>query len=197
MSTEDFSTIPADQALSIKKFGEHDIQMLPHDGDLWVTGESIGVALEYPEPRKAIVKVYERHRSELETYSCVVKVTSHDSDGTARRRAVRVYNEEGVMIITMLSRQPKAAEFRRWAVQILKAYRHGELVMAEPKDRDQILAICLKEVSKGNVAAMDTLIHRYGYRPEFKDEQLRVLLAMRGKDASQLDLGLSGQGGGR
>ena len=36
------------------------------------------------------------------------------------------------MIITMLSRQPLALEFRRWAVGVLKAYRNGALTTAPP-----------------------------------------------------------------
>lgn len=37
----------------------------------------------------------------------------------------RVFSQGGVMIITMLSKQPKARQFRSWAVRILKSYRKG------------------------------------------------------------------------
>lgn len=43
------------------------------------------------------------------------------------------------MIITMLSRQPKARKFREWAVEILKSYRNGELVAMGTKAQQLML----------------------------------------------------------
>ncbi|MCP5340412.1 MAG: hypothetical protein H7A16_09600 [Sinobacteraceae bacterium] len=78
-------------------------------------------------------------------------------------RPVRVFNEEGVMILTMLSQQPKAAAFRAWAVKILKAYRHGQLVLQNPANRERLLETCIKEARFGNEAALHTLIAHFGY----------------------------------
>lgn len=97
------------------------------DGDAWFTAESIGKALEYNHPRERVGEMFRRHRAELVDYSIERKLRPND------RQPTRIFNEEGVMIITMLSRQPKAAEFRRWAVQVLKAYRHGLLAPALPE----------------------------------------------------------------
>ena len=170
-----------DGVLQSYEFNGHPIPLIPHDGDLWVTGEDIGGALGYPDARVAIAKVYERNREELNTYSCVVKLSTQVGNEKGQRRSVRVYNEEGIMIITMLSRQPKAAEFRAWAVQILKAYRRGELVMTTPGARDYLLELCIRESGRGNVAAMDILITRYGHRPQIVQEQKFMLACLSGK----------------
>lgn len=188
-------TVDANEAFT-RTFNGEAIRVVPHDEDVWVTAEAVGVALEYPNPHKAVGNIFQRHRDELEEHSRILKLRINE-DGVCKRQVTRLFNEEGVMIITMLSRQPKAAEFRRWAVQVLKAFRRGDLVVREPRDREQMHRLCLKEVSRGNVAAMDTLIQHFGYRPEFKREQLLALAALRGRNVSQMQMALSGgQGDG-
>lgn len=107
-----------DQALSVVQHGE----------DWWMTAEQIGQALGYSHPRQSITKIFNRHKDEFEKYSCEVKMTSHDHDGREVLRDVRIFNEEGVMLLCMFSKQPIAKAFRQWAVDVLKAYRHGKLI---------------------------------------------------------------------
>lgn len=108
--------------------------------------------------------------------------------GSVQKRPTRVYNEEGVMIITMLSRQPKAAAFRAWAVGILKAYRRGELALTAGGARDHLLELCLRESGRGNVAALHTLVDRYGYPRTLPAEQTALLTALKGAASKQLPL---------
>jgi len=106
--------------------------------------------------------------------TCGVSLTPHVGDeradedvpepvGAVRYQSVRVFNEEGVMVLTMLSSQPIAAVFRGWAVKILKAYRHGQLVLSNPANRERLLETCIKETRFGNEAAIHTLIAHFGY----------------------------------
>lgn len=169
------------------KFGDLTVQLIPYDGDFWVTGEAVGVALEYPDPLRGVSKVFQRNRERLEKHSTLVKLTTVEG-GIAKLRAVRVFNEEGVMIITMLSRQPKAVEFQDWAVQILKAYRHGELALSGAGERDHLLELCLRESGRGNVAALHTLVTRYGYPQTMPAEQTELLKALKGAASKQLPL---------
>lgn len=194
------------------------ITAVEHEGELWITGEDIGRALGYADPRDAIKKLYERNQEELDRYSVVLKVPVEsgrdagtagtpagdrkgrsgdktgglrgqvvpagggsgdrtEASGVIQMRSVRCFNEEGVMILTMLSSQPAAAEFREWGVKVLKAYRRGELALASAGQRDTVLALCIKEARFGNPVAMHTLIERFGYpesiRTEVKSELLR------------------------
>jgi prophage antirepressor-like protein len=193
------------------------INAIEHDGDLWMTGEDIGRALGYANPRMAIHKLYENNKEELDHYSTVVtlevgsgvsaegdeagntppaspdrgtQVGEFDRSGhpaspnklalrPSQRRRVRIFNEEGVMVITMLSRQPLAAKFRGWAVGLIKSYRRGELVAlnAGPA-REAVLITCIKEARFGNPVAIDTLIRRYGY-PESIRREIRSELQRR------------------
>lgn len=176
------------------------VHLIEHEGDLWMTGEDIGQALEYADPRDAIKKLFARNQEELENYSAVVKVALGDPEkgglrgqivpagggsedetdpsGVIQRRPVRVFNEEGVMVLTMLSSQPKAREFRAWAVQILKAWRRGELALSTACLRETVLVTCIKEARFGNPVAVDTLIRHYGY-PETIRREIRGELQRR------------------
>lgn len=113
------------QELKTFLFGNVNVAVIDHNQERWMTGEDIGVALEYSEPRDSISKIFERNREELEEFSTTVKLTANDG----KEREIRIYNEEGVIIITFLSKQPKAAEFRKWGAKILKTYRRQELVV--------------------------------------------------------------------
>lgn len=172
----------------VYEFNGTEVRMVHLDGDLWVTAEAIGAALEYPEARIGVMKVYKRHAEELKNHSCVTSLVTQGEDGKTQRRSVRVFNEEGVMIVTMLSRQPKAAAFRAWAVGVLKAYRRGELALNSPGERDHLLELCLREGGKGNVAALETLVRRYGYGREVVEGQLAVLAALKKVPGEQMKL---------
>jgi len=93
--------------------------VIHEDGADWLTCDSIGEALDYDTPRKSILKIYQQHSEELDEYSTKIKMTT----ASGVRREERVFNDEGVITITMLSQQPKARELRKEAVQLLKSYR--------------------------------------------------------------------------
>lgn len=94
-----------------------------------------------------------------------------NASGITQLRGVRVFNEEGVMILTMLSSQPKARQFRAWAVKILKSYRHGELAFqGSSAKRDRLFELCIREARLGNAVAVRALIDRFGFPESIRDE---------------------------
>ncbi len=92
----------------LANFNGQAIEVINKDGDGWMTGEQIGDALGYENPLKAINNLFQRNREELEEYSCTLKLRVHDHDGRNVQREVRLFNEEGVMLICMFSQQPSA-----------------------------------------------------------------------------------------
>jgi len=110
-----------------KKFNDNNLSLISFNNDAWFTGADIGFCLEYKNPVKAISDIYKRNEEELKQYSLTHKLPNING----KNYKTRLYNEEGVMIITMLSRQPKAMEFRNWAVKVLKASRHGQFQSIE------------------------------------------------------------------
>ncbi len=83
----------------------------------------------------------------MDKYSTVGKLPTVDG----KRRQMRLYNEEGVMIIAMRSRQPKADEFCEWAVGVLKAYRHGQLSSSQVSDHSNEVNIYISEIPEGMI----------------------------------------------
>lgn len=130
------------------------VAIINHQHEAWMTGDDIGKALEYTEPRKRINSLFERNREELEEYSVDLKLRSTDG----KEYATRVYNEEGVMLIGFLSKQPKAVAFRKWAVKVLKAYRapsltppKGPLTLAQFQAHQQALNVAQKDLLNAQV----------------------------------------------
>lgn len=115
------------------------VPVIAHDNDVWMDSETVGRALGYDNPRRSVVNLFNRNREELEPFSTVTSLVTVDG----KNRETRVYNEEGVMMLCFFSSQPLAKYFRRWAVGILKAYRHGTLAALPPAD------CVIKEVAVG------------------------------------------------
>ena len=53
----------------------------------------------------------------------------------------RIFTEDGIYEVTMLSKQPKAREFRAFIRKTLKALRKGEMIVIKPKKVDVELEI--------------------------------------------------------
>lgn len=103
-------------------------------GNLYMTGEQIGRCLGYAEPRKAVLKIYERYKDRLAKYSREVKLTSAEgivnlttpskrSNGGVQN--TRVFSERGIYLVAMKSNQPKAWDFQEAVAGILENLRKG------------------------------------------------------------------------
>jgi len=104
----------------IKYFGDEEVEFLEIDGKFWLTAKTLGIILGYKTPRESIMKIYYRHKDELEEYSAIVTL------GMAGKPVkTRVFDEDGSKLITMFSGQPKGKSVRKWIL----------LVMREIKDK--------------------------------------------------------------
>lgn len=154
-------------ALQTVQFNTTPITIIDHNGEGWMTGEDIGKALGYGDPRVAVHKIFDRNRDELEDYSTVVKLVTVDG----KERETRVYNEEGMIIITFLSKQPKAVMFRRWTAGVLKRLRQGQQPALNPTN----IAALQAELLKANPRLNDVLnLTRLGYSQERIGKMLQI-----------------------
>ena len=110
------------KSIQTLNFHSTSVAIIDHNNEAWMTGDDIGKALDYSNPRDSIQNLFERNRDEIEEYSVTIKLMATDG----KQYNTRVYNEEGVMLISMFSNQPKAKDFRRWAVQVLKQQRQAD-----------------------------------------------------------------------
>lgn len=104
--------------------------------DIVMTAEQLGQCLGYSEARKSVGKIVERNSylKEIE-FSSVVKMTTG-----AGQRESRIFNEDGIYEVTMLSKTEKAREFRAFVRKTLKAIRKGEVKVLPTDKYKQALA---------------------------------------------------------
>lgn len=96
---------------------------------------TIGQALEYADPSKAIRKIHLKHKDRLDELCVRIKDRTFDNtqSGASREQngnlmTERVYyTERGVMEICRWSRQKNANIFMDWTWDIISKYRHNEL----------------------------------------------------------------------
>lgn len=85
------------------------------DGQPWIRANQIGLALEYKNPELSIAKLYRANQEEFtDRMTAVVKL---DSAGGAQD--TRLFSLRGAHLLAMFARTAKAAEFRRWVLDVL------------------------------------------------------------------------------
>lgn len=160
-------------ALQTFQFDGIPVSVVDQNGEGWMIGEDIGKALDYNDPRDAINKIYERNRDDLEEYSVTVKLTATDG----KKYDMRVYNEEGVMMVGFFSKQPKAVAFRKWAVGILKAYRHNEL--AQQNQAYKELQLKMIHLQTAHIGLLEEKVSRLEIRVPRKHQADEIAAALR------------------
>ncbi|MFA7174853.1 MAG: Bro-N domain-containing protein [Kiritimatiellia bacterium] len=140
----------------LRLFEESPIQYIERDGDPWFSSEEIGRQLEYSEPRKSINLLYQKNADEIKQYSTVIKTMTVDG----RSREMRVFSEEGIYILTMLARTPKAKEFRSRVARLLRDMRKHRLELARQAGQMEALGA----VSQLTESQYGILPHALRYR---------------------------------
>ena len=96
-------------------FGAHEVKTITREGQLWMSGTEVGLALEYASPEKAIKQMYSAHADEFtSTMTKIVKVMT-----AGGKQAVRFFGLRGAHLLAMFARTSKAKEFRAWVLDIL------------------------------------------------------------------------------
>jgi prophage antirepressor-like protein len=88
------------------------------DGEYWMTAETIGDALGYQTPRESVLKLCKQHREVLEHFGYTADLTPWNG---ARR--TRLFNEEGIYLISLYSGLPSARGFQLQLTRFLKKER--------------------------------------------------------------------------
>jgi len=102
------------------------------NGEVFMTINQLARALGYAG-RDAIEKMIERNPYLAEPeFSVTDKLSATDG----KLYDTRIFTEDGIYEVTMLSKQPKARIFRAWVREILKSLRKGEAILTRPQTRD-------------------------------------------------------------
>lgn len=127
------------QLIKQDKFNDILVDVYRNDNDeVFMTIDQLANALEYAS-KSAIENMLTRNNylKDKEFSS------THDVWVDGKVRNTRLFTEDGIYEITMLSKQPKAMEFRRFIRQLLKGLRKGEikLLPQDVKPQDQLLTL--------------------------------------------------------
>ena len=98
----------------------------------YMTRDQIGTALEYGNPKVAIMNIHTRNSDRLDKFCSVLNLSTEVGNHTKMRQTY-VYSLRGVMEICRLSRQPKADAFMDFCWDIMESLMRGDSVLATPK----------------------------------------------------------------
>jgi len=110
------------------------------DGAPVMTIDGLAKSLEYAD-RSGVQKIVNRNPYLKDIEFSTEDKMSLVENGRNVTREVRIFNEDGIYEITMLSRKPKAREFRSFVRKLLKDLRKGELQVIQPQSEQDKLKI--------------------------------------------------------
>lgn len=96
------------------------------DGEVYMTIDQLAQALEYAGKSAVENMLLRNEYLRDEEFS-----STHDVWVDGKLRNTRLFTEDGIYEVTMLSRQPKAKEFRFFIRELLKGLRKGELKVVQ------------------------------------------------------------------
>ena len=136
-----------------------------------MTDRDLGIALGYAQPASAIANLVCGHEDEVVNHSTIILLTTVDG----MKRSVRVWREQGIYILTMLSRQPKAAAFRKFAAETLYRVRREQPGYTQPTSQPEwgaaltqfanIAGVAIKNI-KADQARLETKVEELATKIE-------------------------------
>jgi len=110
----------------VVKYQGMPVRVVVRENANYIPAEDLGEILGFSEPRKAVLKIFERNREELAPHSGIVKLTT---PGGVQK--TRVFTETGAYLVAMFARTPKAKEVRRWLAELPRMLRKGSVKALE------------------------------------------------------------------
>lgn len=112
------------------EFGK--VRVVEIDGEPWLVGKDVAMALGYSNPRDALAK----HVDDED------KNTVAKRDGTSGNPYLTIINESGLYSLVLSSKLPGARKFRRWVTsEVLPSIRkHGGYIAGQEQASDNELS---------------------------------------------------------
>lgn len=105
------------------RFQDTEITITDHNGQPWLTARDLSRALNYKNPR-AVSGVYDRNKAEFsEDMTLVLNLSTNGFGNGTTAKPVRIFSPRGCHLIAMFARTDRAAEFRRWVLDVLEQYQ--------------------------------------------------------------------------
>lgn len=127
------------QLIKSADFGGIQCDFYGKENDVYMTSEQLSQCLEYAD-RRGVDKLVERNEYlKADDFSTTVKLSVVEGGRTVTRER-RIFTEDGIYEVTMLSKTEKAKEFRAWVRAILKSLRSGKAKLIGMTEYQQMMA---------------------------------------------------------
>lgn len=131
------------QLVKAEHFGNVEADIYSNGADMFMTINQLAECLGYAD-KSGVEKIVQRNpylkKSEFSSTD-VVSVLG-------KKRDTRIFTEDGIYEVTMLSSQPKAKEFRAWIRGVLKALRSGKARLVNMTEYQRMMAETRAENAK-------------------------------------------------
>lgn len=104
--------------ISYESFNGYNLQLIKEDGEIWFPAIQVARALGYAEPKAAVYNIISRNPEDFQENTLVTNLVTQ-----GQNRSIRLLNEQGIYVFTMLARTPKSIKFRKWAATIIQLQR--------------------------------------------------------------------------
>ena len=122
-------------------FGEIEADIYSNGEEMFMTINQLAACLEYAD-KKMVENIIARNPYLKNAEFSFMQKVPLTAGGTQQ---TRTFTEDGIYEVTMLSKQPKAREFRAWIRGILKALRKGEAKIVPMTDYQKKVIEARKE----------------------------------------------------
>lgn len=144
------------------------------DNEVFMTGEQLGRALGYNNPRISIGNIVNRNEYLKEQeFSTVIKMITplegtHKMGVPKNIQNTRVFSEDGIYEVTMLSKTETGKKFRKVVRGIVKSLRKGENKIIKTSEYQKLTAEAKLNNSKARMASVLMKLAEKTQIPEFK-----------------------------
>lgn len=150
----------------VKSFNFNDVKcdIYSKDNEVFMTGEQLGRALGYQYAREGVNKIVSRNEYlKDKEFSAEVKMTSPSGI-----QNTRVFTEDGIYEVTMLSKTETGKKFRRVVRGIIKSLRKGENTIIKTSEYQKLTAEAKLNNSRARMASVLMKIANNTQIPEYK-----------------------------
>lgn len=118
------------------EFGGSQVDIYRNENnDVFMTIDQLAKSLDYAD-KSGIEKIIQRNSYlKSKEFSTTDRLSALDG----KSRNVTLFTEDGIYEITMLSKKPKAREFRHFVRRLLKGLRKGQLTVQPPMTTKELL----------------------------------------------------------
>ena len=110
------------------RFHRTSLHIVRRAGEVWLRAPQIGGALGYRDAASRISKLYQQHAAEFtDRMTQLIKLPTAGGE-----QEVRVFSLRGAHLLAMFARTERAAEFRRWVLDVLDGQAAPAAVPARP-----------------------------------------------------------------